>query len=212
MPVVDFLAHLPRMQQLLLGLLAVAALGAIGYFLVISPNLAELDSLQQRQDALTAEVAKARREEAGLRRFQIEVEALRKRLETARGRLPTEREIPTLYRQITDLASQSGLSVALFAPRPMEERDTYREIPISLTAEGSYHQIGEFFEQLGRLPHIVATNELRLVGIDRPTGSVRAELALATYLSRPDAPMSSARTARASVPATSGATPLPRGR
>jgi type IV pilus assembly protein PilO len=108
----------------------------------------------------------------------------------AKGRLPSEREIPALYRQVTDLALQAGLAVALFAPKPAEEKDNVAEIPIAVTAEGTYHQLGSFFSRIGRIPRIVNLGDFRLAGIERPTGTLRAELTLATYLFRPDgAPM-----------------------
>ena len=88
--------------------------------------------------------------------------ALRKRLELATGRLPSEREIPGLYRQVSDLALQAGLAVALFAPKPAEDKDTVSEIPITVSAEGAYHQLGTFFSRIGRIPRIVNLGDFRL--------------------------------------------------
>jgi hypothetical protein len=113
-------------------------------------------------------------------------EALRKRLEAAKERLPQEREIPGVYRQVSDLAIQSGLGVALFQPKPSEERDILTEVPIAVTAEGTYHQMGAFLQRVGQMPRIVSLGEFRMLGIDRAPGTVRAELTLATYVFRPE--------------------------
>lgn len=186
MAITDQLAALPRAQKIVIGVLPLLAIGALGYFLVIEPKAMERDSLQQRNDALRAEVLKAQADEANLRPFRAQAAALRKRLDAARERLPNEREIPRLYRQITDLAYQSGLAVALFQPRAAEERAAYSEIPISVTVEGTYHQLGAFLDRIGRLPRIVGLNEFRMIGIERPTGTLRAELGMATYVYRPE--------------------------
>lgn len=181
----DSIANVPRPQKIAAGIIVLVIVAAIGYFL-ISPKLAERETLRQRNEALLAEVVKARADEANLRPFRLQADALRKRLEAAKGRLPSEKEIPALYRQVSDLALQSGLQVALFAPKAAEDKDSVAEIPIAVTAEGSYHQLGAFFSRLGRIARIVNLGDFRMAGIERPTGTVRADLTLATYLFRPE--------------------------
>jgi type IV pilus assembly protein PilO len=185
MALTDTFANAPRPQKIAAGIVAVLIVAGIGYF-AVSPRLAERESLRQRHQALQTELIKARADEANLRPFRREAEAMRKRLELAHARLPSEREIPALYRQLSDLAFQSGLAVALFAPKPPEDRDTVAEVPISVTAEGTYHQLGGFFSRMARITRIVTLGEFKLVGIERPTGTLRADLTLATYLLRPE--------------------------
>ena len=55
-----------------------------------------------------------------------------------------------------------------------------------MTAEAGYHQLGGFFDRIGRMPRIVNLGDFRISGIERPTGTVRAELTLATYVFRPE--------------------------
>lgn len=184
MAINDVFASAPRPQKIAAGVIGLVIVAAIGYFL-ISPKTAEREALKHRNDALEIEVAKARADEASLRPFRAQAEALRQRLEVAKSRLPSEREIPGLYRQLTKLAADSGLAMALFATKAAEERDIVAEIPISVTAEGTYHQFGGFFARMGNIPRIVNLGDFRLAGIERPTGSMRAEMTLATYLFRP---------------------------
>ena len=185
MAVTDMLAAAPRPQKIAFGVIVVVILLAVAYF-VISPKAAERDVLRQRSEALEAELIKARADEASVRPFRVQVQTLRRRLEAAKLRLPSEREIPGLYRQLSDLALQSGLAVALFASKPAEDKGPVSEIPISLTAEGTFHQLGGFLSRMGKIPRIVNLGDFRLAGIERPTGTMRAELTLATYLFRPE--------------------------
>jgi Tfp pilus assembly protein PilO len=99
--------------------------------------------------ALQAEGESARRE-AGLRTFRAQSDSLRKRLDLARGRLPSG-EIPGLYRQISELAQQAGLAVALFAPKPART-GTVTEIPITSDRRGTYHQLGASSPGSGAFP------------------------------------------------------------
>lgn len=176
----------PRSQKLALGVMLLAIIIGAGYFLLLSPKLAEVDALRSRSFALQSEVRQSRVIAQSLARFRQEALRLRQRLEAAKERLPVEKEIPTLYRQISNLAFQAGLTVTLFQPKEPLPRDVYSEVPITISAETGFHQLGNFFERLSRLPRIVTLQDIKLQGIERPNGTVKADLTLATYLFRPE--------------------------
>jgi type IV pilus assembly protein PilO len=182
----DPLVNAPRPQKLIFGAMVVVIVGALGYFFLISGARAERDTLLEENEVRRAEVIKAKADEANLRPFRALAEALRKRLDTAKERLPSEREIPQVYRQVSDLATQSGLGVSLFQPGKAEDRDVLSEVPIAVTAECTYHQLGAFLERVGKMPRIVSLGDFRVIGIDRATGTLRAEMTLATYTFRPE--------------------------
>jgi type IV pilus assembly protein PilO len=180
----DALINAPRQQKLIVGSMLLVIAAGLAYFFLISGARAERDTLLEENEVRRAEVLKGKADEANLRPFRAQAEALRKKLETAKERLPSEREIPQVYRQVSDLATQSGLGVSLFQPKPAEERDVLSEVPIAVTAECTYHQLGAFLARVGKMPRIVSLGEFRLIGIDRPTGTLRAEMTLATYTFR----------------------------
>jgi type IV pilus assembly protein PilO len=180
----DALINAPRQQKLIVGSMLLVIVAGLAYFFLISGARAERDTLLEENEVRRAEVLKGKADEANLRPFRAQAEALRKKLETAKERLPSEREIPQVYRQVSDLATQSGLGVSLFQPKPAEERDVLSEVPIAVTAECTYHQLGAFLARVGKMPRIVSLGEFRLIGIDRPTGTLRAEMTLATYTFR----------------------------
>ena len=186
MGLLDPILNAPRPQKLIFGAMVLVIVAALGYFFLISGARTDRDALLEENEVRRAEVLKAKADEANLRPFRAQAEALRKRLDLAKERLPSEREIPLVYRQVSDLATKAGLGVSLFQPRPPEERDVLSEVPISVTAECTYHQLGAFLERVGKMPRIVSLGEFRLIGIDRPTGTLRAEMTIATYTFRPD--------------------------
>jgi type IV pilus assembly protein PilO len=198
----DPIVNAPRPQKLILGAMVLVIVGALGYFFLISGARVDRDDLLMENEVRRAEVLKAKADEANLRPFRALAEALRKRLEAAKERLPSEREIPQVYRQVSDLAMQSGLGVSLFQPKAAEDRDMLSRVPIAVTAECTYHQLGAFLERVGKMRRIVSLGEFHLIGIDRPTGTLRAEMTLATYTFRPEG---------APPPAKPGAPPAPAG-
>jgi type IV pilus assembly protein PilO len=208
----DPLINAPRPQKLIFGTMLLVILGALAYFFLISGARAERDTLLEENEVRRAEVIKAKADEANLRPFRAQSEVLRRKLDTAKERLPSEREIPQVYRQVSDLATQSGLGVSLFQPKPAEERDVLSEVPITVTAECTYHQLGAFLERVGKMPRIVSLGEFRLIGIDRPTGTLRAEMTLATYTFRAEgAPPPPAKPGAPAPPPAPVGTPAPAG-
>ncbi len=210
MGALDPLINAPRPQKLIFGTMLLVILGALAYFFLISGARAERDTLLEENEVRRAEVIKAKADEANLRPFRAQAEVLRRKLDTAKERLPSEREIPQVYRQVSDLATQSGLGVSLFQPKPAEERDVLSEVPIAVTAECTYHQLGAFLERVGKMPRIVSLGEFRLIGIDRPTGTLRAEMTLATYTFRAEgAPPPPAKPGAPAPPPAPVGTPAP---
>jgi type IV pilus assembly protein PilO len=193
MALLDPITNAPRSQKLIAGVFGLVVVAVLGYFLFIAPKIAERDSVRQQGDSVRTEVLRARADEANLRPFRAQAEELRKRLQAAKERLPSEKEMPKLYRHLTDLAFQSGLHVALFIPKPPEDREDVAEVPITMSCEGSYHQLGAFFARVSRLPRIVDLGDFRLTGIERPTGTLRADLTLETFIFRPEGAASPAK-------------------
>lgn len=180
----DPITNAPRSQQILLGVMLLVIIGAGGYFLLLSPKRSEVGALRSRHAALQSELTQSRAVARNLARFRQEAALLRERLEAAKERLPTEKEIPGLYRQISDLAFQSGLAVSLFQPKEPQPKDFYSEVPILVSSESGFHQLGTFFERLSRLPRIVSLTTIKLSGIERAAGAVKADFTLATYFFR----------------------------
>lgn len=180
----DPIANAPRSQKILAGALLVAILGAGGYFLVLSPKMSEIIALRDRYRALQSELSQNRAIALNLSRFRAEAARLRERLEAAKERLPTEKEMPGLYRRISDLAFQAGLAVSLFQPKEPQPRDFYSEVPILIASESGFHQLGTFFDRVSRLPRVVTLTTIKLSGIEKAGGAVKADFTLATYFLR----------------------------
>jgi len=184
-PLFDPIVNAPRPQKLVAGIAGLIIIAAAGYFLLLAPAQAQVEQLRGQLTTLQREVERNRAIVADLAKYRREVVELEARLNALKDRLPGEKEIPTLYRTLTDAAAASGLGVSLFQPRPPAVRDYYSEIPIMLNAEAGYHQFGEFFERVAKMARVVNVTEIKFSGLNRPRQPVRAELVLATYMYRP---------------------------
>lgn len=200
----DPLLTAPRWVRVLLGLVVVAGVGAAGYLLVVAPIEARVVALRSQRAAQQQELTQLRAMAAELVRVRREAAEVEQRLEIAKAKLPTEREMPALYRTLSDAAVHAGLAVALFQPQASRTRDFYNEIPISLIAEGGYHDVGDFVGRVATLPRAATIGELKLTGpkpdtrpvtapkpaaaadaSKPPRRPVRAEITLLTLVYRP---------------------------
>ena len=174
----------PKLPKVVLGVIGLVALAALSYFFLISPIQLRIEALVQRKTQVTTEVTQARAQVAEIERFRREIVELEKRLVLLQDRLPSEKETPTLYRALSSAAEQAGLGVSLFQPREARAKDVVSEIPITLTAEGSYHQLAKFFERVAGLPRVVTVNDFKMSGLAKAKNSMRADMTLATYMYR----------------------------
>jgi type IV pilus assembly protein PilO len=174
----------PKLPKVVLGLVGVVVIVAIGYFVLLAPAQARIETLNKRRTQLTSEVNQAKAQVAEIERFRREIVELEKRLALLADRLPSEKETPTLYRALSSAAEASGLGVSLFQPREARAKDVVNEIPIILSAEGSYHQLAKFFERVSALPRVVTVNDFKMTGLPKSRNSLKADLTLATYMYR----------------------------
>ena len=160
----DWFSTASRRQKLVAGAAVLAVLGAIGYFIGVLPVDTRLQTLRAQRATQQQELVRLRALAVELARVRREAAEVENRLETAKEKLPTEREIPALYRTLSDAAVQAGLAVTLFQPQGPRIRDFYSEIPISLIAEGGYHEVGDFIGRVAALPRATMVGELKLTG------------------------------------------------
>jgi type IV pilus assembly protein PilO len=179
------IVNAPAPQKVVAGIMGLLVIVGVSYVFLIQPAVTVVDQLRPELTALEREVTQNRAILANLMKFRQEAAELEARLNALKDRLPSEREMPALYRTVSDAATAAGLGVSLFQPRPVTTHEVYTEIPITLNGEAGYHQLGEFLEKVAKFPRVVTVNEIRMTTGTRPRNPVKAELVLATYMYRP---------------------------
>lgn len=197
----------PKLPKVVLGVFGLVALAVASYFFLIAPIQERIAALVQRKTQVTTEVTQARAQVAEIERFRRELAELEKKLVLLQDRLPSEKETPSLYRALSSAAEQSGLGVSLFQPRAAQAKDVVNEIPITLAAEGSYHQVAKFFERVAALPRVVTVNDFKLSGLGKARNSMKVDLTLATYMYKSSLAPAPARPAAPVAPKPGAALP-----
>jgi len=161
------LNKLPWYAQVgLIVALAVAGVAAF-YYLYATPALAEMEQQQQKLAALRADINKGMATARKLPQFQAQVAELQTRLDGLRAVLPDEKDFGDLLRSLQTLATQSNLTIRVFKPAPVVTKQLHAEWPINIELDGTYHNLGLFFDRISRFSRIINIGNIVLKAKDR---------------------------------------------
>ena len=156
------LSKLPWYAQI--GAFVLVSAGAVfGFwnFYVAELN-ADIDLRAGRLSQMRADIAKGNATARQLPQFQSQVAELQTRLENLRQVLPDEKDVADILRRIEGLAVKSNLKIQRFQPTKVVQQKLYAEIPYRLEAEGTYHNLAAFFDQISRFPRIINVGEITI--------------------------------------------------
>ncbi len=159
--------ELPQQQQIMLAVLAVAALGVFWYYLIF-PVSAQMAALGQRVSELTAEVETARAITARLPQFEADVKELSSQLDELKQVLPNEKETADIVRRVEQLAVESDLSIRSFTPQATVAYEFYEDWPIRMSLEGSYNNLGLFFQRVANFQRIINVDNIEIKVLSNP--------------------------------------------
>jgi len=157
--------------QLIASAVLAAVIGGAFWYFYWSPAVEEETKKRTKLENLQKEIRALEVTANKLQEFQREVALLEARLETLKRILPQTKETPDLMRKIQALAAQSNLLIKKFNPGTPVNKDFYQEWPIAVEVEGTYHNLGYFFDRVGRLPRLVNVGNLKVKAQQKQTAS-----------------------------------------
>ena len=153
-----------REQSLLF--VCVVALAAIGlyWYLVYQPRSLTLAEQQTRVDSLVAlnDKAKIEMSRGSLPEIRRELARYQQTLSLIRSLVPAGNEVPALLEQVSTAARRVGLDVATVDPQPLAPGANYDTYRYGMSIVGGYHELAEFFTNVGSLNRIMLPVNLTL--------------------------------------------------
>ena len=200
------LSKVPWWGQIVLVLLLAAGGAYAIEFYFISGITSEIAARQVRLASLRREIAQGLATAKRLPEFRAQVTDLERRLDALKAVLPEQKDVGDLLRRIQTLAAQSNLTIQAFTPQPIKQQATHAEWPIALKIEGTYHNLGLFFDRISKFPRIINISNLKIKAKDKPdaNATIDAECTATTFvfMEKPPAPPAAAKPgARPAAPA-----------
>jgi len=170
----------PHEVRIVVAAFVAIAIGALSYYLLISPKLPILDIAKLKEDELKLQFEAKYRIAANLDAYQAQLEQIKKDFSSMLKSLPTSNETPGLLDDITYVGTSAGLTFKLLNWQQEVPKEFYTELPIEMEVSGGYHNFGEFVSNVADLPRIVTLHDF---DIARDEGGLTLRLQARTYRS-----------------------------
>jgi type IV pilus assembly protein PilO len=149
---------LPKLGVLLLILLAIV--GA-SYWFDWQNQIEEINKEKGKEDQLRTTFLEKKKQAIELPAYRKQLDDIEKQFGALLKQLPGRSEMDALLTDINQAGLGRGLQFELFRPAGAEtQRDFYAELPISIKVTGTYHDIGAFASDIGKLSRIVTLNDI----------------------------------------------------
>ena len=183
----------PWYVAVIVGLLLGGALFAVMHMYVFKDIRVDIERLEEKIDDLEREIEKGRAAKADLPRLEEDIRNYEVELERLRRILPTQRETDNLIKRAKQLTERGGFRLTLFTPGQFEDRGFYNEWPIRVGLDGSYHELGLFFDRLSRFSRIINVNDLTITPVrggdaDRAGHTIHADFVQRTFIYKEETP------------------------
>lgn len=169
---------LPRIAVLVMLFVLILA---AGWWFVWKGQLEDLEAQRQQEVTLRESWVTKKRQAVNLDLYQAQKTEINRVFGALLKQLPNKTEIEALLVEINQSGLGRGLQFELFRPGNESNREFYAELPINVRLTGTYHDLGAFASDIGRLSRIVTLNNLVLAPVQGPSGLLSLDAVTLTY-------------------------------
>jgi type IV pilus assembly protein PilO len=154
---------LPKLGVLLILLLLMIGLA---FYFVWSDQLAQIEAEEAKTEQLKNTFIEKKKVAINLPAYRKQLDDIEKQFGALLKQLPGKSEMDALLTDINQAGLGRGLQFELFRPASNESvKDFYAELPITIRVTGSYHDIGAFAGDIGKLSRIVTLNDIGITAV-----------------------------------------------
>lgn len=159
-----------------MGLVLGGLLVGLVHMWKLKPIKVEIARLQAKQGELDAKIVKGKSAEKKLPQLKESVAAKKKELTVLLQVLPARYETQTILRKIRSLAEEGDFQLRVFEPSPrFIEKDFYKEWPINIKMNGSYHNLAIFFDKIRQDQRLFNIENLKVSALKGQRGNYTLE-------------------------------------
>lgn len=167
-------------KAVLCALLLIAVLVA-GYYFHIKDLQLQFDRVQAEESRLRQDFEKKAFEAANLEAYKEQMAEMEESFGALVSQLPSDTEVPGLLEDITNKGLMNGLEINSINLQAEQAREFYVELPIAITATGSYHDLGAFISGMAGLPRIVTLHDFSITARSGNSNALNLSITAKTY-------------------------------
>jgi type IV pilus assembly protein PilO len=157
---------------------------ALAYFFYFSPQNTRLQALRAERVKVENEVKDLKQKKKELDKIEAELVVMTAQLKGLEAIIPKRKEQADILRQIQQLAYDSRLDVTNFTQQKEINREFYAEWPINIQINGTYHNLGTYFDRLSQYSRLFSVDKFSIKSLARQTdlSTISANWTAKTYL------------------------------
>lgn len=156
------LTNKPWYYGAIIGVLLAAGIFWAMHRLVFQDIQSQIVSSTAELERLKEKVRQGKMAENRLAQFREEAQRLETELQRLLRILPTARQTDELIKKVKSLTERAAFRLVTFQPGGFVKRDFLTEWPITVTMDGSYHELALFFDRLSRFSRIINVDSLNV--------------------------------------------------
>jgi type IV pilus assembly protein PilO len=152
----------PWYVAVIVGVVLGIALFVVLQMYVFKDIQTECANLESSISDLEREIEKGLAAKRDLPKLEEDIKNLELDLGRLRRILPTKRETDSLLKKLKQLTERGHFRLIRFTPGDFVDQDFYQEWPIKVELDGTYHELGKFFDRLSRFSRIINVDNLAI--------------------------------------------------
>ena len=177
----DNIGSWPTPIKVLIWVVLLVAVLAAGYYYHIEDMQLELARVETKEVELKKEFEKKAFQAANLDAYRQQMVEMEESFGALVSQLPSDTEVPGLLEDITNKGLLNGLEISSIDLQKEKAKEFYVELPIAITASGSYHDLGAFIGGMAGLPRIVTLHDFEITNKGGNANRLSMKILAKTY-------------------------------
>ena len=177
----DNVGSWPAAIKLIIWVVLLAAVVVGGYYYHIEDLRLQLATVETKEIALKKDFEKKAFQAANLDAYRQQMVEMEESFGALVSQLPSATEVPGLLEDITNKGLLNGLNIASIDLQKEQSREFYVELPIAISATGSYHDLGAFISGMAGLPRIVTLHDFKISAKGKNANHLQMNIIAKTY-------------------------------
>ena len=171
----------PAAARAIVAIIVFAALVIAGYYYHVADLADRLATSESNELELRREFERKAFEALNVGAYKLQLQEMRDSFGALVSQLPSDTEVPGLLEDISAKGELNGLAIESIDLLDEVREEFYVELPISIEAEGSYHDLGAFISGMAGLPRIVTLHDFDIEKTGDDSSNLSMEITAKTY-------------------------------
>lgn len=171
----------PAAARAIVAVIVFAALVIAGYYYHVADLADRLATSESKELELRREFERKAFEALNVGAYKLQLQEMRDSFGALVSQLPSDTEVPGLLEDISAKGELNGLAIESIDLLDEVREEFYVELPISIEAEGSYHDLGAFISGMAGLPRIVTLHDFDIEMSGDDSSNLSMQITAKTY-------------------------------